>query len=62
MTIPDAWRGPYSPIDPLREQPRPFGAGTADPAAETARRVEQERAAFQDALNQTGVRIQRGAR
>ena len=44
--IPDQWRGPYAPRDPLNE-PRPNHPW---PTETTTQRVEQERDAFQRAL------------
>lgn len=67
MTIPDAWRGPYSPRDPLTDptprNPFPDPPQNIDaPTEQTARRVERERGALQDALAQLGARPQGDAR
>lgn len=56
--IPDQWRGPYAPRDPLNE-PRPAHPW---PTEDTAQRVEQERDAFQRALDAFGRSLEGQAR
>jgi len=64
--IPESWRGPFAPRDPLREQrprnPFPDPPENIDrPFEETSRRVEQERDRFQEALSRLGGRLRRRA-
>ena len=47
--IPDQWRGPFTPRDPLNE-PRPNHPW---PVEDTAQRVEGERDAFQRAFGRS---------
>ena len=56
--VPDQWRGPYTPRDPLND-PRPNAPW---PAQTTPDRVEQERDAFQRALDAFGRSLEGQAR
>jgi hypothetical protein len=55
--IPDSWKGPFAPRDPLREPPPTWPS----PTQSTPDRVESERAAVQRSFEEWGAQLRRQA-